>query len=91
MFFRKDNNAGKNRGEEKKGIPNVKWIDSIKEAIGVSLQELSRAVEKRECGHHSFVGSSGIGANSTPRDTHTLRCKDNPGLVRWASYNSMDP
>lgn len=29
------------------GRPNMKWIDSIKEAIGMSLQELHRAVEDR--------------------------------------------
>lgn len=31
----------------KRGIPNMKLVDSIKEAIGMSLQEMSRAVEDR--------------------------------------------
>ena len=43
------------------------WIDSIKEAIGMSLQELNRAIQDRtgHCGHHSFTGSPGLGANLT--------------------------
>lgn len=33
-------------GSRKRGRPNVRWIDSLKEAIGMSLQELSRAVDR---------------------------------------------
>lgn len=32
-------------GSKKRERPNMRWIDTIKEAIGTSLQELSRAVE----------------------------------------------
>ena len=38
---------GKVEGSRKRGRPNMRWIDSIKEAIGMSLQKLSRAVEDR--------------------------------------------
>ena len=38
---------GRAEGSRKRGRPNMRWIDSIKEAIGMSLQELSRAVEDR--------------------------------------------
>lgn len=38
---------GKIRGSKKRERPNMRWIDYIKEAIGVSLQQLSRAVEDR--------------------------------------------
>ena len=38
---------GKVEGSRKRGRPNMRWIDSIEEAIGMSLQELSRAVEDR--------------------------------------------
>lgn len=31
----------------KRGRPNMRWIDSIKEAIDMCLQDLSRAVENR--------------------------------------------
>ena len=38
---------GKVEGSRKRGRANMRWIDPIKEAIGLSLQELSRAVEDR--------------------------------------------
>ena len=38
---------GKIEGGRKRGRPSVRWGDSIKEAIGWSLQELSRAAEDR--------------------------------------------
>ena len=37
---------GKVEGSRKRGRPNMRWIDSIKEAIGMSLQELNRADRK---------------------------------------------
>ena len=36
---------GKTEGSRKGGRSNVRWVDSIKEAIGVSLQELRTAVK----------------------------------------------
>lgn len=41
----------------------MRWLDSIKKAIGMRLRELSRAAEDRHCGHHSFLGSPGLGAD----------------------------
>lgn len=41
-------------------------IDSLKEAIEMSLQELSRVVEditQQLPGHNSFIGSPAVGAN----------------------------
>lgn len=36
-FFEKDNNVGKKRRkEERKSKTNKKWIDSMKEAVGMS-------------------------------------------------------
>lgn len=49
----------KTEGSRKRGRPNMRWIDFIKEAVGTNLQELSRAAEDkrtRYCGHHSFIG-----------------------------------
>lgn len=46
-LFRKDNDAGKSRDSRKRGRANMRWIDSIKEAIGISLQKLHRAAEDR--------------------------------------------
>ena len=38
---------GKVEGSRKRGRPNMRWIDSIKAAMGIGLQDLSRAVEDR--------------------------------------------
>ena len=38
---------GKTEGSRKRGRPHMRWIDFIEEAIGMRLQELSRAVEDR--------------------------------------------
>ena len=38
---------GRTEGSRKRGRPNMRWTDFIKEATGMSLQELSRAVEDR--------------------------------------------
>ena len=46
-FFGKDNIAGKVEGRRTRGRPNRRWIDSLKEAVGMSLQKLSRAAGDR--------------------------------------------
>lgn len=38
---------GETEGSRKGGRPSTRWSDSVKEATGTSLQELSRAVEDR--------------------------------------------
>ena len=38
---------GKVEGSRKRGRPNMSWIYSIKEAIGMCLQELSKAIENK--------------------------------------------
>ena len=38
---------GKIEGSRKRGRPNMTRIDSVKEAIGLSLQQPSRAAEDR--------------------------------------------
>lgn len=38
---------GKIEGSRKEGRPNMRWSDSMKEAIGMRLHKLSRAVEDR--------------------------------------------
>lgn len=45
-FFGKDD-AAKKEGSKKRGKSTMRWTKSIKEATGMSLQELSRAVESR--------------------------------------------
>ena len=45
--FDKTVSLEKTEGSRKGGRSNIRWLNSIKEAIGMSLQELSRAVEDR--------------------------------------------
>lgn len=55
----------------------MRWISPIKEVIGMSLQELSRAVEDRKCGHDSFIGSSGVGSHSLAHDNNMSKSLEN--------------
>lgn len=49
-------------GNRKKGSPNIRWTDSIKGAIGMSSQELSRDIEDRMLGISLFHRVDGMGA-----------------------------
>lgn len=49
----------------------MRWIDSIKEAIGLSTQELSRPDGMGHCGRHSVIGSH-------RRRTHSWRLTRTP-------------
>lgn len=42
--------VGKTKSSRKRGKPNMRWMDSIKEVRDLSLQELSRAAEDRTWG-----------------------------------------
>lgn len=55
---------GETEGNRKREVSHKRWIESINEAIDMSLQELSRAAEDRRAGHHTLIGWPGIGANS---------------------------
>lgn len=46
--------------EKRKTVSNLRWMDSIKEALGMSPQEQRTG----HCGHHSFIGSPGVRADS---------------------------
>ena len=46
-FLEKGNSAGKN-WTAGRGRQNMRWIDSIEEAIGMSLQDLRRVVKDRK-------------------------------------------
>lgn len=65
-FSGKDN-AGENRRQQE----TMRWIDSIKEAICMSLQELSRSVEDRTLGQNSFVACQ----ESEPTQWHVIHKK----------------
>lgn len=47
LFGKKQQFWGNIEGSRERGRSNLRWFDCIKEAIGLSLQELSRAVEDR--------------------------------------------
>ena len=65
----------------------MRGVDSIKEALGMNLQELSRAVEDRTFGHHSLVGSPGVGAGLT---AHNSTCSLLPLSVLRAEMNHCE-
>lgn len=45
FFLEKTTMLGKIEDNRKRETTNLRWVDSIKETIGLSLQELSRAIE----------------------------------------------
>lgn len=48
----------------------MRWMDSIREATALSLQEPSRAERTGHGGRHSSTGSPGVGINSKACHTH---------------------
>ena len=55
-------------GSRKRRRPHLRRSDSIKEAVGISLQELSRAIEDKTLWMSLIIESPGIGANSMARN-----------------------
>lgn len=53
----------------------MKLVDFLKEAIGMSLQEMSRAVEDRTL-WTSHIQKPRIRANSTECNTHRRQCQE---------------
>lgn len=51
----------------------MRCIDSIKEAIGMSLQLLRGLLWTGHCEHHSFIGLVGGGADSTACNIHGVK------------------
>ena len=58
----------------KDGRPNVRRIDNIKEAVGVSLQELSRAGEDRTVWTSVMHSVPEVGVHVKHTHTHTHTC-----------------
>lgn len=53
----------------------MRHADSVKEATGVSLWELSRAVRMGHGGRHAFMELPGVGADSKACDTEKENVK----------------
>lgn len=72
---------GKNRRQkEEKGTPNMRLIDSLKEAMGMSLQELSRAIADRTLWTSFIHRGQGVRVGSTAHVIHLLFYeRDNDG------------
>ena len=51
----------------KRGGPNMRWMDSLRQATGLRLQELSRAVEDRTLLTTHIHRVAGVGANLMTR------------------------
>ena len=60
---------GRIESSRKRGRPNMRWIESKKEATGMSLQKLSRVVEDRTLWATLIQSSSGVRANSMACNT----------------------
>ena len=63
----------------------MRWMDCLDEAIGLSLQELSRAVRTDHCGRHLSMGTPGVRADCTARN----RCKYSgtiPGATGFGTH-----
>lgn len=54
-FFEKDNNTRASKASRKRERPNTTWIESIKEVIGMSLRELSRASNINHLFHSTSI------------------------------------
>ena len=63
---------GRVNSSRKNGKPDMRWLDFTKEAIGMPPQEPSRATGDRHWGHHSFIGSPGLRADSMAHISHNL-------------------
>lgn len=61
--------ARKIEGSRDRGRPNLRGTGSMKEALGVSPQGLSRLLRTGHCDHHSFTGSPGVRADLRARTT----------------------
>ena len=76
---------GKVEGSRKGGRPSMGGIDSITEAIGTSLQELSRTCGDRTLWTASFIGVPGIGADlmahNSNKTIHGHECFGKPSHI----------
>lgn len=61
---------GKIESGRKRGKTNMRYTDSIKKAMGTSVQEKNRAVGDKNHGHHLFSESPGVRANSATCSKH---------------------
>ena len=57
-------------GSREKGRPTVRWVDSMKGSIGMSLQELIRASEDRAFWTSLLLGWPGVQAYLMACNTH---------------------
>lgn len=83
----------KTEGSRKRGRQNMRWINSIKEAIGMCLHELSRAVEDRTR-WLSLIHPwwSGVGADSMANNTNLLTIKKFQTESRfWKTWPYLSP
>ena len=74
--FGKDNDAENSRRQQEERKTNCEMDSSVKEAVGISLQELSRAVEYSTWWTSLFIGLLGIRADSTTCTCFRAACSE---------------
>lgn len=91
----------KNEGGRKRGRANMRWLDSMKEAITLSLQDRNKAVNDRTfwtiliyritIGRKQFDGSSYIHVHSKKIALHTQKARIQPLalICCMSSYKDM--
>lgn len=89
--FGNDSTSGQNRRQQERGKLNLRWIDSMKEAIGVNLQELSRAAKDRTL--WALFSHRVTRTDSVAFNTHKAFRKDQihrkAFLLHWCRINTM--
>lgn len=78
---------GKIEGSGKRS--NMRWIDFIKEAVGLSLQDPSRAVEGGTLWMSLIHGSPGVRADSVARKTHKRNLPERPSTINLSDRQAQ--
>lgn len=77
----KDNMLGKTEDSRKRGTRNVRWVGSVRNATGLSLQELSGGTEHRTLRTSVVYEVTRSKGHSTVCNTHRAVSQEIWGLI----------